>query len=337
MARTHSEPRTGSLLGLGGYLLGVDIGGYGLQAALADGQGRLLSTAQQPLEAGTEASQVVLAALEMSRGLLRESGLEARQLLRIGIGFGGPVDVQQGVTILSHRMPGWEGYPLRQVFEEAFHTAALVDNDARVTALGEMLYGAGRGARSLFYIHLSSGVGGGLVLDGQIYRGATTTAGEIGHTLVLEGGPECSCGRPGHLEALVSAPALIARARELARDDPEPLEARAREEGRGLRFQHVVEAARQGHAPSRQVLSEAAHYLAIAVANLVNLLNPERVVLGGIVARLAGEDLLEPLREEVSRLAMAVPGRAVRIVLGTLGETSVVVGAIALALRSLEE
>lgn len=337
MARTHPEPRTGSLLGLGGYLLGVDIGGYGLQVALADGQGRLLRTVQQPLEREKEASQVVLATLEMARSLLRESRLEPRQLLRIGVGFGGPVDVQQGVTIISHRMPGWENYPLRQVFEEAFSTATLVDNDARVTALGEALYGAGQGARNLFYIHLSSGVGGGMVIEGQLYRGTTTTAGEIGHTLILEDGPECGCGRPGHLEALVSAPALIARARELARDDPAPLEARAQEEGRSLRFQDVVEAARRGHAPSRQVLMEAAHYLAIAVSNLVNLLNPEMVVLGGIVARLAGEDLLEPLREEVSRLAMAVPGNAVRIVQGTLGETSVVIGAIALALKSLEE
>ncbi|MGB9723876.1 MAG: ROK family protein [Chloroflexia bacterium] len=337
MARTHSEPRMGSLLGLGGYLLGMDIGGYGLQVALADVQGRLLHTLQRPLERGSEASQVVLSALEMARSLLREHGLEPRQLLRIGIGFGGPVDVGQGVTIVSHRMPGWENYPLRQVFEEAFSTATLVDNDARVTALGEALYGAGRGVRHLFYLHLSSGVGGGMVVEGQLYRGATTTAGEIGHTLVLEDGPVCSCGRPGHLEALVSAPALIARARELARDDPEPLEARVRKEGQGLRLQHVVEAAREGHAPSRQVLLEAAHYLAIAVSNLVNLLNPEMVVLGGIVARLAGEDLLEPLREEVARLAMAVPGRAVRIVPGSLGETAVVVGAIALALKSLEE
>ncbi len=335
MARAFSGSQ--SLLGLGGYLLGVDIGGYGLQVALADGQGKLLHTAQRSLEQGMEASQAVLSALEMARTLLQESRLEPKQLLRIGVGFGGPVDVQGGVTILSHRMPGWEHYPLRQVFEEAFHTATLVDNDARVTALGEALYGAGRGVRNLFYIHLSSGVGGGMVLEGQLYRGATTTAGEIGHTLVLEDGPECGCGRPGHLEALVSAPALIARARELARDDPEPLESLARKEGRGLRFQHVVEAARQGHVPSRQALMEAAHYLAIAVSNLVNLLNPEMIVLGGIVARLAGEDLLRPLREEVSRLAMAVPGKAVRIVQGTLGEASVVVGAIALALKSLEE
>lgn len=335
MARAFSGSQ--SLLGLGGYLLGVDIGGYGLQVALADGQGKLLHTVQWSLEQGMEASQVVLSVLEMARTLLQESRLEPKQLLRIGVGFGGPVDVQGGGTILSYRMPGWEHYPLQQVFEEAFRTTTLVDNDARVTALGEALYGAGRGVRNLFYIHLSSGVGGGMVLEGQLYRGATTTAGEIGHTLVLEDGPECGCGRPGHLEALVSAPALIARARELARDDPEPLEAQARKEGKGLRFQHIVEAARQGHAPSRQALMEAAHYLAIAVSNLVNLLNPEMIVLGGIVARLAGEDLLGPLREEVSRLVMAVPGKAVRIVQGTLGEASVVLGAIALALKSLEE
>ncbi len=337
VAQTQARPRPGSLLGLGGYLLGVDIGSYGLQVALAAVQGELLRTAQQPLERGMDASQVVLRVLDMAREMLRDVKVRPDQLFRIGIGFGGPVDVVQGVTIVSHRMPGWERYPLRQVFEEEFGAATLVENDARVTALGEALYGAGRGVRDLFYLHLSSGVGGGLVLDGQLYRGATTTAGEVGHTLVLEDGPPCSCGRPGHLEALVSAPALIARARELSRDDPGPLEALAEKDPRGLRLQHVVQAARQGHAPSCRVIIEAAHYLALAVSNLVNLLNPEMVVLGGVVARLAGEDLLNPLRQEVTALAMPVPGQQVRIVLGSLGETAVVVGATALALRSLEE
>jgi len=256
-------------------------------------------------------------------------------LVRVGIGFAGPVDVARGTTIRSHRMRGWERYPLRETFAEAFDVTALVDNDARVIALGEALLGAGRGVRNVFYIHVSSGVGGGLVVDGQTYLGATTTAGEIGHTLVLEGGPACSCGRAGHLEALVSAPALIARAGELAPGDP-TLESRARGDPQGLRFHHIVEAAREGHTPSQQVLHEAAHYLALAVSNLVALLNPEMVVLGGVVARLAGEDLLQPLREEVARLAMDVPSQGVHIVLGSLGETSVVVGAIALALKSLE-
>jgi glucokinase len=337
VVRKRVSQGPGSLLGLGGYLLGVDIGSYGLQVALANIQGELLRTVSAPLERGTEASQVVLTALEMARGLLQESGARPDQLIRAGIGFGGPVDVKQGVTIVSHRMPGWENYPLRQVFEEEFGVTTLVDNDARVIALGEALYGVGQEVHNLFYIHVSSGVGGGLVIDGQLYRGVTTTAGEIGHTLIIEGGPRCSCGRQGHLEALVSAPALIARARELSRDEPGPLEAWAREDPQGLRVKHVVEAARQGHAACRQVLSEAAHYLALAVANLVDLLNPEMVVLGGVVARLAGEDLLQPLRQEAASLSMPVPAQAVRIVLGSLGETSVVVGATALALRSLEE
>lgn len=335
MARTRPGHQAGSLLGLGGYLLGLDIGAYGLQVALANVQGELLRTAQQPLPRGTEASRTVLEALQAARRLLQESGVRPDQLIRVGIGFAGPVDVEQGLTIVSHRMPGWERYPLRQVFEETFGVTTLVDNDARVTALGEALYGAGRDVRHLFYIHLSSGVGGGLVVDGQPYRGATTTAGEIGHTLILEDGPLCSCGQKGHLEALVSAPALIGRARALSAGD-ESLESRACGDPQGLRLHHVVEAAREGHGPSRQVLQEAAHYLALAVANLVNLLNPEMVVLGGIVARLAGDDLLEPLRREVAALAMPVPGQAVRIVLGSLGETAVVVGATALALQSLK-
>lgn len=336
MAKRSAGQGAGSLLGMGGYLLGVDIGGYGLQMALADVQGQVLHTRQQGLERGAAAGQVIEMALGMARGLLQDSQVRAGQLVRVGVGFAGPVDVHRGETIVSHRMPGWERFPLRQTFAEAFDVTTLVDNDARVIALGEALFGAGRGMSNLFYIHLSSGVGGGLMLGGQPYRGATTTAGEIGHTMVQEGGPLCSCGRPGHLEALVSAPAIIARARELSRGDG-VLETRAQSDPQGLRLHHIVAAARAGHAPSCQVLRDAAHYLALAVTNLIDLLNPEMVVLGGIVARLAGEELLEPLSEEVAAQAMAVPGQATRIVLGSLGETSVVVGAIALALKSMEE
>jgi glucokinase len=305
--------------------------------ALADVEGDLLGTVNQPLERGSEASQVVLTVLAMIRGLLKKMSVRPDQLIRVGIGFGGPVGVEEGITIVSHRMPGWERYPLKEVFEQEFDTVTLVDNDARVTALGEALYGAGQNVRDLFYLHLSSGVGGGIVLDGQLYRGTTTTAGEIGHTLVLEDGPICNCGRRGHLEALVSAPALISRAQELSQGDPGPLLEWAAAEAKGLRVHHIVDAARQGHAPSRQVLEETSHYLALAVSNLVNLLNPEMIVLGGVVARLAADDLLQPLREEVHKLSMPVPGEAVHIVLSTLGETSVVVGAIALALRSLAD
>lgn len=306
------------LMGSQGSVLGVDIGSYGLRVMLADLQGQQVITDHRALPDG-EAEVVVEQSLELARGLLDRAGKSAQQLVRIGIGFGGPVDGETGVTRLSHRMRGWERYPLAQRFEDALEAPTLIDNDANVTALGEATCGAGSQVHSLFYLHLSSGVGGGLVLDGRLYPGATTTAGEIGHAIVRYDGPPCSCGANGHLESYVSVGGLLRRANEL-----------------GLRTEDLEELFADGEA-GRQTISEATELLGTTLANVVNLIDPDMIVIGGIVGRLGGEPLLQAIHDRLTEALPPTMRRDVPVVAATFGYDSVAVGGLALAACSLRD
>lgn len=197
------------LLGTQGYVVGVDLGGYGLRAALVDLHNHTYTSVYDDIQSQNPYS-IVEHVTTMVRSLLADNGVTPDRLIRIGIGFGGPVDSLQGVIRLSTRVPGWENFPIKESFEQAFDTFTLVENDANLIALGEATFGIGHGCDHLFYMHLSSGVGGGLVLDGQLYHGATATAGEIGHAVV--GQIWDGVGQPPTLEALVSIEGLLRRA-----------------------------------------------------------------------------------------------------------------------------
>ncbi len=301
-----------------GVLVGVDIGSYGLRAIAADLQGQQVVAAHQPMPTASP-SVIVEQTLDLVRGVLERNGTSLRQVARIGIGFGGPVDSAVGVTRLSHRMPGWERYPLAARFEEALDALALLDNDANVTALGEASCGAGRDTRSLFYLHLSTGVGGGLVLDDRLYHGATMTAGEIGHTTVRSDGLPCSCGGRGHLEPYVSVSGLLRRVNEL-----------------GLQTDDLAQVFADS-AASQQTFAEAVDLLTLALSNVVSLLDPEIIVLGGIVVRLGGDALIDTISRQLETALPPTMHRSVPVVPSTFGYDSVAVGALALAMQSLRD
>ena len=308
----------GALLGGQGSVLGVDVGSYGLRAIVADLQGARVHGASHTLPEG-DAEAITAGAIALARDLLASSGTQARQLVRIGIGFGGPVDADAGVTRIHHRRPGWEGFPLAERFEAVFDAPALLDNDANVIALGEACCGAGRDAKDLFYLHLSTGVGGGLVIDGRLYHGATTTAGEIGHAIVRRDGPPCSCGGQGHLESYVSVRALLRRLGELGVETNDLL---------------VV----FGDDPAaRQTLAEATELLGLTLANVVALVDPQIIVVGGIVARTGGERWLEQLARALHDSLPPTLAHTVAVAPGTFSQDSVAVGGLALALTSLQE
>lgn len=317
------------------YVLGVEVGARARRVALAtlDGAVVALQTSANPPPRLDEAIADIDA---LGHACLSQAGVRPGKVLRVGCGFAGPVDSDAGVVLLSHRLPGWENVPLASLLEERLGAPTLVDNDARVAALGEARFGAGRGEQHLVYVHLGTGLGGGLVIHGRLVHGATTTAGEIGHLLVDENGPLCSCGKPGHLEAFASGTAIVQRALELsARLAPDgPLVTRLNQ-GAEATPALIFEAARDGDPAAQQVTTEAVHHLGIALANIVTTLNPGVIVVGGRVAD-AGPLLFEPLRGLVRRYAMAVPARAVKIVPSALKADAITIGAVALALQSLD-
>jgi glucokinase len=306
-------------------ILALDFGGTKLAAALAAmGKPRFLAqaVAPSPEHKCAEADREITLCLA-------EKVLQRAPLAAIGVSFGGPVQAQEGRVVLSHHVPGWEGFPLARWLKEKFAVPVVVENDANCGALGEWRYGAGRGTNSFFYITVSTGIGGGWILNGEIYRGADGLAGEIGHLSIDPAGPACTCGRRGCLEAIASGPAIARRSRELLSSRPDMGSSLRDLVRRGkLTAQEVAEAAQQGDPLAQEVLREAARALGFALAQAITLMNPERIALGGGVIKSG-----EPFFTWVSEAARqhAFPQARVEIVPAQLLDAAPLWGALALA------
>ena len=224
---------------------------------------------------------------------------------------------------------GWRNFPLRDEVSNRVGLAASLDNDANCATLGEWWCGAAKGARHVVGMTIGTGIGGGLILDGRLFHGASDVAGEIGHTTIDSTGRRCKCGNYGCLEAYASGPAIAERAREaLAGGEPSILPKLVRDDLSLITAQLVYDAAKQDDDVARQVVRETANFLGAGIANLLNIFNPDVVVIAGGVTQ-AGEPLFEPLRAEVRRRAFRPAVEACRIVPGTLRGSAGVVGAVA--------
>jgi glucokinase len=308
-------------------VLGFAIAGGLLRAVVADGRGRILGHAAEPLD-NLDAYGVFRRLRQLADTALGAAGLSVPDVKAAGIAFGGPVDPARGVTIFSPRSPGFEDFPLAALVEEQLGVPTVLENDARAAAFGEAVFGAARGCQTVIYVHIGTGVGGGIIVDGRLVYGASNTAGEIGHIVVTAGGPLCSCGKPGHLEAYASEPALRARVWEaLALDPDDP----GHELVRGT-FTPATLFALAAQSPAiRKVVADTVQMLGLAIATLIATLNPEAVIIGGPLAE-AGPALLEPLQARVRQFTYPASLRRVRIALAELGRDAAVIGAVALAL-----
>jgi glucokinase len=305
-------------LGNQGYVLGLDIGSHGSRTALIDLHSHTYNCAHREVGTGS-ADAIVSDAINLTHELLAKHGVAPDRVVRVGVGFAGPVDARSGIVHLSHRMAGWEKFPLKERIEEAFGAVTLLDNDANLIALAEATFGIGRDVQDLFYLHLSSGVGGGLVLDGRLYHGTTTTAGEIGHAVVGPVDPQRPEGPPRTLEQHLSIQGLLARAAEL-----------------GLETDLLSDIF-GAHPVGRQVVSEAVDILAVRLSQIVALIDPQIIVVGGVVARSGGDAFLAAIEERMHAYVASLVEKPVDIVASVLGFESVVIGGLALALESMRD
>ncbi|MFD3353102.1 ROK family transcriptional regulator [Streptomyces fradiae] len=312
--------RSVSLSGDAGIVIGVDFGHTHLRVAVGNLAHQVLAEESEPLDVDASSAEGFDRAEHLVKRLIETTGIGPGKVIGIGLGVPGPIDVSSGTLGSTSILPGWSGINPGQELSRRLGVPVYVDNDANLGALGELVWGAGRGVRDLAYIKVASGVGAGLVIDGQIYRGPGGTAGEIGHITLDESGPVCRCGNRGCLETFAAARYVL------------PLLQPSH--GPDLTMERVVRLAREGDPGCRRVVADVGRHIGSGVANLCNLLNPSRVVLGGDLAE-AGELVLAPIRESVSRYAIPSAARQLAVSPGALGGRAEVLGALALVLSEM--
>jgi glucokinase len=301
-----------------GAVLGLDIGGTKIAAGVVDADGGVHGFVATPTEVHRGPDDGTRRLFELGRRAVEESGLGWAEIAAVGIGCGGPLDSARGVLIAPLHLPGWEDLPIVELATAAFDRPAVLDNDATACAAGEHRYGAGRSARNMVYLTISTGVGGGAVIDGQLHRGRSGNGGEFGHVTVDWHGRECrGCGRRGCLEAYASGTSIAERAREAGMRDATAAD--------------VATAARAGDPVATRVWDETCEALACGITSIANLFEPEVVVLGGGVLR-TGEQLLAPVRKLVAEQFV---GPRFDVVQAALGDAVGVVGAAAVAYERL--
>ncbi len=313
------------------FAIGIHIGVGSVRVAVANllAQPLHVLSLDHPVERSPR--EVLVEAARMARLVVDRAGVDPGRIVGVGVGASGLVDPLTGVNVLAPNL-GWHNVPVRDWLAEGLDHPLRVDNNVRAMALGEALFGAGQEVYSLAFVYGRIGVGAGIVVDGQLYYGGGAGAGEIGHmTIVPEGGAVCRCGNTGCLETLVAEPEIVHLAHQIARQQPQGLLATTLGRGEGPLIERVFAAARAGDAPTRAMLAERARYLGIALANLVNILNPELIVLGGIFSQ--GSDLFLPVANDTMRSrAFANLGDKVRLQTCSFGDDAGVIGAAALAL-----
>jgi glucokinase len=259
---------------------------------------------------------------------VKSRGASRDDFIGVGMGAPGPLDRAKGIVIVAPNL-GWRNFPLRDAVADRVRIPATLDNDANCATMGEWWRGAAQGTRNVVGLTIGTGIGGGIVLDGKLYHGASDVAGEIGHTTIDSTGRYCRCGNYGCLEAYASGPAIALRAREaLERDEASILHRMVSDDFGQLTAAIVYDAANHGDALALELVRDTAKFLGTGVANLLNLLNPDVVVITGGVTR-AGDPLFVPLRAEVKRRAFRPAVDACRIVPGKLAGTAGMVGAVA--------
>ena len=310
-------------------LLGIDIGGTNIKLAVVSRSGRLV--ARDAIE--TRAVEGPGAAFRRIRDRLPE--LSGRKLVGAGIGCAGLVDPRSGRILESPNLPTWAGSQIRGIAKRALGVYTIVDNDANCAAYGEYRRGCGRGAKLLICITLGTGVGGSVICQGKVLRGAGSYAGEIGHMTVSERGPRCKCGNRGCLEAYIGADALVAHAKRLVRTRTGRILRRMLREGVPLTPQNIARAARKKDRAALEVFDTAAGHLGTAMASLVNVFNPDVICVAGGVAKEFGL-MRKKVREVIIERAFTDPARIVKIRRAELGNNAAPVGAAIMAHEAME-
>ncbi|MFC2067100.1 ROK family protein [Chloroflexota bacterium] len=312
-------------------VLAIDLGGTKILAAIISDDGRMIAKERFPTLADEEPKEVINRLFSAIDQVLNMSNMDPSQLDSIGIAAAGGIDLGRGLITQSPNLPGWKDIPLRDMVQEKCRVKTFLVNDASAAALGEHRFGTGRGIHNLIMLTLGTGIGGGIVINGQLYCGATGSAGEIGHMTIDVNGPECACGNRGCLEAFASGTAVAREAiRRIKHGEKSSLVKVVDGKIEDITAEKVGVAARAGDPLSLDVITKAATYLGVGMVSLVNIFNPEMIIAGGGMAEM-GDLLLGPAGNMVKERAFPMAAQSVQIVTAHLGNEAGAYGAAAFA------
>jgi glucokinase len=314
----------------GTHTIGIDLGGTNIKSGVVDAGGELVYRTSIETQAEGGFEHVFARLVQLVSDLIDAANLTREDVLAIGYGTPGPMSHSEGIIYASPNMPGWENIPMRARFSDATGLPVTLENDANVAAYGEFVAGAGREISHMVMLTLGTGIGGGIIIDRNLVRGAFDNAGEIGHAIVVPNGRACPCGQLGCLERYASANAVAERSVEALENGEQSILRERVDGGEKLTSADVARAAREGDRLARRIWDETCMYLAAGCVTIQHMLNPELIVLGGGLVG-AGDQLLTPVREQFQRQTWKIADDQPRVEFATLGDDAGVIGAAALA------
>ena len=309
-------------------VLAIDLGGTKIRSAIVLANGKIMSFKNYPTQAKTGPEKVIERIMAAIKDIMVRTGLTLNDLHGVVIAAAGILDTKNGVVTASPSLPGWRNIALRDRLRENLGINIYLINDASAAALGEHHFGAGKGLNNLVYLTVSTGIGGGIIIGGKLYIGTDGCAGELGHMIIEADGPKCNCGNSGCLEVLASGTAIAreAQRRIFQGEKSSIMEFITPKGSDSITAEAVGLAAKQGDALACEIVNTAAYFLGIGIANVVNIFNPEMVIVGGGVSKM-GEMLLKPTRKVVKQRAFQLPTGTARIVRSRLGDNAGIIGA----------
>jgi glucokinase len=316
------------------FIIGVDLGGTKIATGIMDLNGNIITKNKEFTQQESGPKGVISQMIRMVEENIKNANISLKEIKGIGIGAAGPLNTKKGIIIEPPNLIGWRNVQLVKPFKEKFFIPVYLDNDANAAALGEFYFGAGKGTKNMVYLTISTGIGGGIIIEGKLYHGANDNAGEIGHMTIDPDGPLCRCGNRGCLEAHSSGTSIARYAKEILRSKKiktSILEA-VNNDIEKIDAEIVFKCAKEGDNLAKEIVNKICEFLGIGVANIINIFNPEKVVLGGGVTK-AGNILFKIVRKVAKERAMPSLFKVVKIVPAKLKDNVGIIGAGALILE----
>ena len=316
---------------MGNYVIGIDLGGTNLKAGLVDKGGKITHRLSIKTNYNADPQAISDQIFELIDEIIKEAHVKKSDIIGVGLGSPGLIDKKGETIIFSPNLPRWRNIPIKLLVTERFSMPCVLENDANAAAWGEKWVGAGKDVNSLVMLTLGTGIGGGIVIDNKLWRGANNVAAEIGHMIIQMDGPKCSCSNNGCIEAYASATAMVRRFKELLKSGVSS----SLKDSREITAKMINDAAFQGDKASLDVIEETGRYLGIALVNVMHILNPEMIVLtGGMIG--SGELLMNPIRQVTKQKAFEASYKDTKIVFSQLGNDAGIIGAAGCLLKELE-